>query len=456
MNDTSSAETSETPTDGLPAPRRFLAVVSISLGTVLTTVDGTIANVALPTLARDLHVRPSETVLVVTVYQVVLMMTLLPFSALSRRLGYRATYQLGQATFVFATIFCFLARSLTVLVVARGLQALGAAMILSVSSALIRAVYPLARLGRGLSFNTAIAASSAAVAPTAGGAILAFASWPWLFAIVVPFGVFSLLIGRNVLPEGTKRNEPYDFVGAAMCAATMGLAVSGLQSVVSGDAPASAVTLLALCGVVGWVFVRRELRQPAPVFPIDLLRNKAIALPCVGSLAAYMGMMMLTVSFPFRLQQHYGFTPAAAGAVLAPLPLVSMIVAPTAGLLSDRYPAGILGAIGMAIGVVGMLSLASLPEAPHHIDILWRVTVCGLGFGMFFSPNSRQIMGATPHARMAAAGALFTTIRGAGQTFGATVVAALLAAGVGLTGVPPLIGAGLALIAGVCSVALLR
>jgi DHA2 family multidrug resistance protein-like MFS transporter len=441
--------------DGLPRPRRYVAVAAVSLGTVLTTVDGSIVNVALPTLARDLDVQPSAAVLVVTIYQLVLMMTLLPFSALGDRLGHRTAYQYGQMVFVVATILCFFARSLPFLVLVRGFQALGAAAAMSVSSAMIRQIYPLSRLGRGLSFNTVIAASAAALAPTAGGVVLAVARWPWLFAIVVPFGLLSIVIGRTSLPERKRRNDPYDVPGAVMCAATFGLCICGLESAVDGDSLAISAALVALGVVLGFYFVRRELDQSRPVLPVDLLRLNHVALPCIGSLAAYIGMMIVMVTLPFRLQQQFNFTPAAAGAVLAPLPLMSMIVAPTSGLLSDRIPAGVLGAIGMAIGVAGMICLAFLPASPNHFEIMWRVAVIGLGFGMFFSPNARQIIGSAPVERAAAAGALSSTIRGAGQTLGATAVAALLAGGVGIGSMPPLIAAGLALIAGLCSLAVL-
>ncbi len=441
--------------DGLPRPRRYAAVAAVSLGTILTTMDGTIVNVALPTLARDLHVQPSSAVLVITIYQLVLMMTLLPFSALGDRFGHRASYQFGQMVFVVATILCFFARSLPFLVLVRGFQALGAAAAMSVSSAMIRRIYPLSRLGRGLSFNTVIAASSAALAPTAGGAVLAVARWPWLFAIVVPFGLLSILIGRTSLPQEKPRNDPYDVLGAVMYAATFGLFIFGLESAVNGDSPVISAALVALSLFLGFYFVRRELGQSRPLLPVDLLRLSHVALPCIGSLTAFIAMMIVMVTLPFRLQQQFNFTPAEAGAVLAPLPLVSMFVAPTSGILSDRIPAGVLGGIGMAIGVAGMICLAFLPASPNHFQIVWRIAVVGLGFGMFFSPNARQIMGSAPVERAAAAGALNSTIRGAAQTLGATAVAALLAAGVGIGSTPPLIAAGLALIAGLCSLAVL-
>jgi MFS transporter, DHA2 family, multidrug resistance protein len=438
-------------TNGLPTPRRYLAVVAVSLGTILTTVDGTIVNVALPTLARELHVPASAAVLVVTIYQLVLMMTLLPFSALGHRFGLRTVYQYGQLAFIIATILCFFARSLPFLVLVRGFQALGAAAVLSVASAMIRSIYPASSLGRGLSFNTVIAATSASLAPTIGGAILAVAKWPWLFAIVVPFGLLSILVGRKTLPDPLPESEPYDVLGATMCAATVGLTISGLESAVHGDSPVVSLAVVALGIVLGFFFVRRELGQSRPVFPVDLLRLKSIALPCLGTFAAYTGLMIVMISLPFGLQQQFHFTPAAAGSVLAALPLMSTIVAPVAGLLSDRYSAGALGGIGMAIGFAGMLCLAFLPAFPTRLDLVWRIAICGVGYGMFFSPNARQIIGSAPLGRTAAAGALFSTLRGTGQTLGATAVAALLAAGIGLGSTPAFIAAGLALIAGLCS-----
>ncbi|NGY03969.1 MFS transporter [Solimonas terrae] len=441
---------------GLPTPRRYVAIVAVSLGTVLTIVDGAIVNVALPTLARDLHVEPASAVLVVTVYQFVLMAAMLPLSALSQRFGYRQTYQCGQALFVVATILCFFAHSLPFLVVVRGLQALGAAAAMSVSSALIRSIYPLSHLGRGLSLNTVIAASAAAFAPTVGGAILAIAAWPWLFAAIVPFGILSIAIGHRTLPDSIRQHAPFDLPGAALCAGTLGLIVIGLESGVHGRSMLLPAIIVPLGIAAGAYFVRRERRQAHPILPIDLLRQREIALPCLGSLSAYIAMTITTVIMPIRLQQEFGFSPVAAGAVLAPIPIVSVVVAPLSGLLSDRYPAGALGAIGMTIGFAGLASLAFLPAAPVAFDIAWRIAVCGLGFGMFFAPNSRQVLSAAPATRAAAAGAMYSTIRGTGQTLGATAVAAMLAQRLGAGPAPMLVASVLALAAGACSVQALR
>lgn len=442
--------------DGLSGSRRGLAIVSVSLGTILTTIGASMINIALPTLSRDLHVSPSAAVLVVTVYQLILMMAMLPASALGDRIGHRTLYQYGLTVFVAATLLSFFARSLPFLVLIRGFQALGAAGALSVSSALIRSIYPARQLGRGLSLNTVMAASFAALAPSVGGAILTFARWPWMFAALVPFGVFSILLGRNALPDPVQRETPFDVLGSVLCAATFGFAVVGLESLVQGDSPVISAALVVLGVAIGVAFVKRELRQALPVLPVDLLQQRDISLPVIGALAVNMASMMMTLTLPFRMQQGFHFSPAEAGALLAFWPMVSMVLAPLSGLLSDRYPAGLLGGLGMAIAISGLTSLALLPAHPSHFDLVWRIMLCGAGFSTFLSPNARQVVAAAPVERAAAAGALSTTIRGCGQTLGATAVAALLAAGLGTGAWAPTVAAMLAAIGGICSLMVLR
>src|SRR3569623_1294053 len=165
--------------EGLPLPRRYWAIGAISFGTALVVIDGAIPTVALPTIARDLHVDGSASVLVVTIYQLVLVMTLLPFSALGDRLGHRRLYQIGQIVITVATSHSFFARTLPFLLVVRAAQSLGAAAALSVSSAILRAIYPARQLGRGLGINSVVVSSAAALAPTLGGLVHGIGARPW-------------------------------------------------------------------------------------------------------------------------------------------------------------------------------------------------------------------------------------------------------------------------------------
>jgi DHA2 family multidrug resistance protein-like MFS transporter len=439
--------------DGLPTPRRYLAILAVAFGTALAVIDGSIVTVALPTLARDLGVDSSAAVLVVTVYQLVLVMALLPFSALGSRIGLRRLYQYGQVTFLVATILCFFARSLPFLLVVRAIQALGAAAALSVSSALIRAIYPARQLGRGLGISNVVVSSAGAIAPTLGGLVLSVASWPWIFAAASPLALTSLLLGRQALPEPQGHEEPFDVLGALLCALTFGLIISGMESAVHGNSPVISAAIVAAGGAIAFVFVRRELDSRMPILPVDLLAQPVVALSTIGGLVAFIASMTFILSLPFRLQQQFGFSPGEVGAVITPWPLGMMIVAPLAGILSDRFPAGLLGGIGMTIATIALLLLAFLPPHVSHLDIAWRMTLSGIGFGLFLAPNARLIVHSAPHARAASAGGLISTTRLTGQTLGATLLAALLAVGVGSNRVPALLAAALACLAGLCSVA---
>ena len=276
-----------------------------------------------------------------------------------------------------------------------------------------------------------------------------------MFASAVPFAILSLILGRS-LPAPRPRDEPFDVLGAVMCAAMFGLVIGGAETGVHGDSPVVSAAIVLTGVAIGWIFVRRERGEAKPILPIDLLARPVLALSAIGAYTAFIASMTLLLSTPFRLTHGYGFSAAEVGAAIAPWPLTNMIVAPLAGWLSDRYPAGILGGIGMAISVAALLLIAFMPADPSYFDIAWRMALCGSGFGLFLPPNARLIIGSAPRERAAAAGGLVSTVRLVGQTTGATLVAALLAMGIGAGPTPPLVAAGFALVAGLCSLSRLR
>ena len=435
--------------------RSIAGIAGLSFGTALVVLDGGIANVALPTIARDLGTDGSAAVLIVTVYQLVLVMALLPLSAVGDRIGMRRLYLGGLVVFAAASLLAFFANSLPFLLVVRMLQALGAGATLSVTSAMLRSLYTARRLGRGLGFNSIVVSSAAALAPTAGGIILGFARWPWLFATAAPLALLALALGR-FLPDPPPNAEPFDFTGALLSATTFGLVIGGLESGVHGGSPVVSMAIAAIGIGFAVVLVRNQRRHPRPVFPVDLLARPVVGLSAVGGFTVFVASMTLLVSLPFRLEHSFGFTPQQVGAMIAPWPLTTLVVAPLAGTLSDRYPAGLLGGIGMAMAIAGLVAVALLPVHPAYLDIAWRLSLCGAGFGFYMSPNARLIVGSSPRERAASAGGLVSTMRLCGQTTGATLVAALLAFGLGGGRVPAFVAAGLAVIAGLCSIARLN
>ncbi len=443
------------PHQGLPLRRRTIAVIAMSAGAMMQQIDALIAGVSLPTIAQALAVEPSSTVLLVTAYQLVLAMTLLPLAALGDRIGHRRLYCGGIALHMVAASFYVLVDTLPALICVRVLQSLGTAAAMSVGVAMLRQIYPLKRLGAGLALNTIVNATGTSLAPVLGGLILSVASWRWVFVAVLPLSVITLLLSR-ALPDPQPRAHPFDKFGALLCALTFGLVVGGLEGAIHSNYLPLSIAVVALGAAIGWFFVRHSWRADTPVLPVDLLTQPVIALSVISCFTAVLGSIILILFMPFRLQHGYGFTPGEIGGMIAFYAVASLMVAPVAGYLSDRIPVALLGTVGMVVASVGLLCVAFLPQAPTHFDVAWRIWLAGAGFGMFFSPNARLIVASAPMTRTAAAGSLFTTTRMLGQALGATLVAALLALGLGNGPWPALVAMVLAASAGVMSAWSLR
>ena len=438
--------------NGLPMPRRLLAICAVSFGQALCIMDGSVANIALPTIASDLRVDNSAAVMVVTIYQLVLVMGLLPLSALGDKIGHNRLYRLGLLVFSVATGLCFIADNLPLLLVIRAMQALGAAAVLSVSMAIVKAIYPPHQLGRGLALNTIVGASAAALAPTLGGFILGVAPWPFIFVIGAPLGIISLLLDK-ALPPSEPKGGSYDVWGALLCAAMFGLTISGIEYANQGGSWRMAVAIVVAGLLLGFFFVRREFGRTRPLLPVDLLVRPTLALPTAGAVLIYTGFTIVIVVLPFQLQQTHGFSPIEIGTLMASIPVASFFVAPAAGILSDRIRPERLALFGSLMSAIAAVALARLPAVASQLEILWRLTLLGVGVSFFTSPNTRMFIGAVPQDRTAAASGLVATTRLMGQTFGATAATTLLALGLHESGLSQMIVAALFLLAGATCVA---
>ena len=413
--------------DGLPTPRRYWAVAAIILAIVMSVLDSTIVNVALPSIARDLHASSAASIWVVNAYQLAILIVLLPLSSLGEVVGYRRVSQAGIAVFTLGSLACALAPNLLLLSIARVLQGLGAAGIMSVNAALVRFTYPHRALGRAIGINAFVVASAAAIGPTLASAILAVAHWRWLFGINLPLGLITFAIALRSLPESERTRRPLNYAGALLYAGACGLALSGLQSFAHHEATSLAVLQLGGGVLIGWLLVRHERPRSHPIVPFDLLRVPLLSLSLLTSVCSFMAQMAALVSLPFEIQR-LGHSAVETGLFMTPWPLALAVAAPVAGRLADRHNAALLGAAGLAAMAVGLALLALYPPQAAAVGFIWRMALCGLGFGFFQAPNNRTIMATAPRARSGAAGGMLSAARLIGQTLGAASVAILFRA----------------------------
>jgi len=413
--------------DGLPVPQRYGAILTIALGITMAVLDGAIANVALPTISRELNASPAESVWIVNAYQIAIIVSLLSLSFLGDMLGYRRVYQVGLAMFIATSLFCALSSSLTMLTFARVLQGFGGAALMSVNTALIRIIYPQRYLGRGMAINSLIVAVSTAAGPTVAAAILSVASWKWLFLINIPLGLIALWFALRYLPDNTQKtkSQKFDIPSAIMNALFFGLLISALSGFSQGLSHLLVAGEVIALIIVGWFFIRRQLSMPIPLLPVDLLRIPIFSLSLGTSVCSFCAQMLAMVSLPFFLQNVLGRDEVATGLLLTPWPLATMVLAPIAGRLIERFHAGLLGGIGLALFAAGLFLLAMLPSQPQDWDIIWRMVLCGAGFGLFQSPNNHTIITSAPGNRSGGASGMLGTARLLGQSMGAALVALL-------------------------------
>jgi len=441
--------------DGLLTEHRKWAAAAIFTALAMASLDTAIANIALPAIAAELHASPADVIWVVNVYQIALVATLLPFAALGEIVGHRRIYLAGLLLFTLASLACVCAWSLPTLLAARVMQGLGASGIMSVNTALVRFVYPGRLQGRGFGYNALVVAAAFTLGPTIASGILAVGPWTWLFAINIPFGVIAMLIGLKTLPRTPTAAHAFDFAGALLAAACLGLFTLGVGSA-AHHAPPRLISIEVVSGaLLGWVLIRRQADSPAPVLPVDLFRRPIFALSTATAICSFAVQGLAFVSLPFYFEDILGRSQVETGFLMTPWPLVVAIMAPIAGRLSDRHPAGILGGLGLALLGLGMALLAMLPASPHVFDIVWRMAICGSGFGFFQAPNMKALMSSAPSDRSGSASGVVATARLTGQTTGSALAALCF----GLVGRE---GATLALVLGAifaavgCGVSVLR
>jgi DHA2 family multidrug resistance protein-like MFS transporter len=294
---------------------------------------------------------------------------------------------------------------------------------MSVNTALISAIFPPHRLGRGVGLNALVVGMAFAVGPTVASIVLSLGTWPWLFAVNLPVGVLALCIAWPALPQTPRVTHGFDRVAAALNVVTFAALIFALGEAAQRASLEVVLTALATTLIAGGLLLRRERGHPAPMLPVDLFRRPMFALSTMTAVCSFAAQGLAFVSLPFYFETMLGRTQVETGFLMTPWSVLVALMAPIAGRLSDRYPPGLLGGIGLAIMCGGMISLAMLPADPHAFEIGIRMAICGAGFGFFQSPNLKAFMASAPRERASGASGVVATARLLGQATGAALVA---------------------------------
>ena len=407
--------------------RPYLAVIAVLAAIMMGVLDGTVMNVALPTLSKEFNVTPSDIIWVVNAYQLVVTMMLLGFAAIGDVFGYKKVFLCGVSIFVTASALCAMSKSFEMMVASRILQGIGGACTMSINTALLRIIFPPARLGRVMAANAVIVAVTAASGPALGGAILSIGHWSWIFLMNIPLGLAALIIGWKLLPHNPpqKTKQKLDGQSVVMNAVFFGLLIYTIEGMAHDGFSTLLLLQAVVTVIVGVLYIRRQLQIPMPILPVDLFRIPIFSLSIGCSIACFTAQMLALVSLPFFMQHSLGMGVAATGLLMTPWPLATTLTAPIAGRMIERVHPGILGAVGMGIFAIGLCLLATLGNDTELWNLAWRMAVCGIGIGLFQTPNNVTITTSAPIQRSGGASGMIGTARVLGQTLGTAIVAIL-------------------------------
>ncbi len=409
--------------------RKWLILSAVSLGSLMSTLDGSIVNVALPSIQRDFGIDLTAVEWVSVAYLLVVGSLLLPFGRLGEVLTFRRVYLVGFAIFTLASVFCGASPTPAALVAFRAVQGVGAAMIMAMGPAIVARTFPASERGRALGLNGVSVSIGLTLGPVLGGILTQVGTWRAIFLINVPIGVLAIIWAARVLPAETPgKGQSFDARGAALSAVALFALLLALSEGQSwGWTSPATIGLVGAFIVLGLAFLRVERAAIQPMIDLALFRIRAFAAGLASTVVAFAGLFTATFLLPFLLQEGSGYSPIEAGLLMTPVPITMAIVAPFSGAASDRFGPRILASAGMAIMAVALLSLTQLPVDFTLADLAWRLVLLGLGQGMFMSPNSSAVIGSVPRVRIGTASGILAQMRVVGQALGIALSAAIVA-----------------------------
>jgi DHA2 family multidrug resistance protein-like MFS transporter len=410
------------------SPPGWLAILSLMTAVWLSSLDQSIANTALPAIGAALQHSPAESVWILHAYQLAVVATLLPFAALGDVWGARRVFMVGVALFNLAAIGSALAPSLEWLALSRAIQGIGASGLMSVNLALVRQIFPSQRLGQGVGLNAFIVGSGYSLGPVVASLLLSVAPWPWLFGCMVPMGILGWLLGWRFLPHAppaslASQQQPYDLTLALLSAVCFASLIVCLSAVAQQKGVEVLGTAFIVMLVSGYALLRRQRGHTAPMLPVDLLRRPLFSLSVFTAICSFTTQGLAYVALPFFFLHDLQLSAVTCGTLMTVWAGVVALAAPLAGRLSDRYPPAIMGGMGLCMLSLGMVWLSQITPGTSTTLIRVGMALCGIGFGLFQSPNLRAIMSSSPPERSSGASGMVALARLIGQASGAALVA---------------------------------
>jgi EmrB/QacA subfamily drug resistance transporter len=424
-------ELQRTPPEGVDYTRKWLALVAVAMAIFLGTVDGSIVNVALPTLVDEFDTSFGVAQWVVLAYNLTQATLVLSIGRLGDMIGKKRIFTAGFAVFTVGSMLAGLSPTVTALIAFRVLQAVGAAMIFALGFAITTEAFPPSERGKALGINGTMVSLGIITGPIIGGLILEAADWRWIFYVNLPVGIIGTVTAWRFVPDTRPGGgRKFDFLGALLFLVALLSLLIGLtwgQTRGFTDPAILGLFLIAVAGTAAFLTVERRVAEP--MVDLEVFADADLSVNLVTGFITFVGLSGLLLLLPFYLTDVLGYGPRSVGLLLGAVPLSLGIVAPFSGSLSDRIGSRPVTVAGLGILTVGfgLGAFALTPQTTALVFIAVGLTI-GVGMGIFQSPNNSAILGAVPPHRLGIASGMLTINRLTGFITGVAVIGTVWAA----------------------------
>ena len=407
---------------------RWTILFIVLMSTFMSTLDSSVVNVALPKMATALNVTTSSIQLVVTSYLIVIAGIVLIFGRLGDMFGKSKMFKFGVSLFTLGSLFCGLTSSFPILIMARVVQAIGAAGTMANNQGIITETFAKNERGKALGFLGISVALGSIVGPGLGGIIVGAASWEFIFLINVPVGIIALFYSNKLLPkDNNKVQGKLDGIGAILFMFTIVPLFMALEEGLNIGFTDPIIILgfiIAIISFIAFIFV--EKRKENPLLQLQIFSNKLFSLSIFCAFITFIAIFCNNIVLPFYLQDVMNFSPQHAGLILMVNPLILIVVSPVSGTLSDKIGSEVLTFIGLILVSLGLFLISTFNVDSTLLSMILFIGIMSIGMGLFQPPNNSLIMSTVPRDKLGIAGSINALVRNVGMVCGIALATTLL------------------------------
>lgn len=408
--------------------KRWIILIVLNIFTFMSTLDGSIVNIALPEISKQLNLPMAQITWVTTGYLMAICAAILVFGKLGDIVGKIRIFKIGTIVFIIGSLLCGLSASLPVLIVSRIIQALGASMTMANSQGIVTDIFPASERGKALGLIGTFVSLGSIAGPSLGGVIVSTLGWEYIFWVNIPIGLIAIILAWKVLPKDlTKVKSSIDIPGSMLFSLFIVSLFAGLllgQQLGYGDS--RIVSALIVAGITFIAFIWTEIRRQEPLLQLSLFKNPLFSLSILCGFLIFTANFSFNIIAPFYAQSILNLSPFDSGFLLMLFPITMVIVAPLSGALSDKIGSEFLTFAGLIVMVIAQFGLAQLHDGSSVALVGLWIAMLGIGNGLFQSPNNSLIMSNAPRSQLGSAGSVNSLVRNVGMVVGITVATTIL------------------------------